>query len=69
MATLSLRPRGAESPADIKCPNCRKLIWNASARVLLARVTEFPENGPAKACCKVCKTWVKVPVAAAGAAP
>lgn len=59
MSTLSLRPVRAASPADIHCPTCQKLIFDGE--VLLARVTKF---GPAaaEACCKICKTWVKVPV-------
>lgn len=58
-ATLSLRPTRAPGPHDIHCPTCQKLIFDGE--VLLARVTRF---GPdlTEACCKICKTWVKVPV-------
>lgn len=68
MSTLSLRTARAVDPADIQCPTCKKLIWANRDRMLLARVTRFPESGPAEACCKICKTWVKVPVKVAGGA-
>ena len=68
MSTLSLRPARSVHPADIHCPTCKKLIWAAGDRMLLARVTRFPEKGPAEACCKICKTWVIVPVTVAGGA-
>ena len=58
-STLSLRPVRTAGPNDIHCPTCRKLIFDGD--VLLARVTRFsPEF--TEACCKICKTWVKVPV-------
>ena len=65
MSTLSLRPRQSESPDDIRCPSCRKLIWQADERVLLSRITRFPAGTPAEACCKICKTWVTVPIVVA----
>lgn len=68
MSTLSLRPARSTSAADIHCPTCNKLIWADQDRMLLARVTRFPVKGPAEACCKICKTWVKVPVQVAGVA-
>ncbi len=58
-ATLSLRPARAPSAKDIHCPQCHKLIFDGE--VLLARVTRFGPNST-EACCKICKTWVKVPV-------
>lgn len=66
MGTLTLRPARAGHPADVHCPTCNKLIWDDAERVLLARVTRFPVNSPAEACCKICKTWVIVPVAKVG---
>lgn len=66
MATLSLRPARTSSPQDIHCPKCNKLIWLNPERLLLARITRFPVNSPAEACCKICRTWVKVPVAKVG---
>lgn len=54
--TLSPRPPG---PHDINCPQCHKLIFDGE--VLLARVTRFTP-GLTEACCKICKTWVPVPV-------
>lgn len=66
MSTLSLRPVRSSSSADVRCPRCNKAIWLDSERLLLARQTRFPVSGPAEACCKICKTWVKVPVAIAG---
>lgn len=59
MSTLTLRPTRAASDRDIHCPTCHKLIFDGE--VLLARVTKFTPAG-AEACCKICKTWVKVPV-------
>lgn len=65
-STLSLRPVAAASGRDVRCPTCRKLIFDG--KVLLARVTRFwPES--TEACCKVCKTWVKVPVVILAKAP
>lgn len=58
--TLSLRPLRAPGPHDVNCPTCQKLIFDGE--VLLARVTKFPADAPAQACCKICKTWVEVPV-------
>lgn len=62
-AVLRLTPRPA-GPQDVNCPTCNKLIFDSTERVLLSRVTRLPANGPAEACCKMCKTWVKVPVRA-----
>ncbi len=62
MGTLSLRPKAAAHPDDIRCQQCNKPIWLAEERLLLARVTRFPVNSPAEACCKICKSWVAVPV-------
>lgn len=59
MSTLSLRPARAAGPQDVHCPTCNKLLFDGE--VLLARVTRFKPGG-AEACCKICKTWVKVPV-------
>lgn len=67
MGTVTLRPEREASPHDIHCPRCNKLVWSHRERVLLARVTRFPVSGPAEACCKICKTWVIVPVAKVGA--
>lgn len=66
MGTLSLRPARASSTGDVRCPNCNKALWLASERLLLARMTRFPVSGGAEACCKICKTWVKVPLATVG---
>jgi hypothetical protein len=59
MSTLSLRPARHAGPADIHCPTCNKLIFDGT--VLLARVTKF-DGGRAEACCRICKTWVPVPI-------
>lgn len=58
-SSVSLRPARAASASDIHCPQCHKLIFDGE--VLLARVTRFGPDG-AQACCKICKTWVPVPV-------
>jgi hypothetical protein len=58
-AGVSLRPARAASVTDIHCQQCGKLIFDG--QVLLARVTRFGP-GLTEACCKICKTWVKVPV-------
>lgn len=63
---LRLTPR-PHHPDDVHCPQCRKLIFDATDRVLLARVTRFRDDG-AWATCKVCKTEVEVPVRLMGAA-
>lgn len=62
-ATVSLRPTRASHASDIHCPQCHKLIFDGE--VLLARVTRFGP-GITEACCKICKTWVPVPVIRAG---
>lgn len=66
MSILTLRPVRTESPHDVHCPKCHKLVWCHAESVLLARVTRFPVKSPAEACCKTCKTWVMVPVAKVG---
>lgn len=60
-AHLSLRPTRAPKASDINCPQCHKLIFDGE--VLLARVTRFKPD-VTEACCKICKTWVPVPVIA-----